>query len=128
MSALPTRVLVIDDDKYMRDLLTRAFVRRGCAVIAAENGEEGLAAARAADFDVVICDVVMPGMDGLAVLEVLKRERPRIEVIMVTGSPGAETAARSAQLGAFEYLAKPFHLAELCALLDAAAAKRRGSV
>lgn len=128
MSALPTRVLVIDDEKILRDLLSLAFVRRGCGVSTAEDGEKGLAAARAADFDVMICDVVMPGMDGLAVLEVLKRERPLIEVIMITGSPRPETAARSLELGAFAYLAKPFHLAELCALLDAAAAKRRGSV
>lgn len=122
-----TRVLVIDDEENLRDMLARAFRRRGFKVSVAESGEKGVAAARAAVFDVVICDVVMAGMDGFAVLEVLKREQPLLEVIMVTGSPRAEAAERAARSGAFDYLAKPFLLAELCVLVDEAAAKRRGS-
>lgn len=126
-SAFRVRVLVIDDEKDLLELLSLALRRRGCVVSVADSGEAGVAAARAAEFDVVICDVVMPGMDGPAVLEVLKRERPTIEVIMVTGSPRAETGARCAQLGAFEYLSKPYRLSELFAAVDAAAVKRRGS-
>lgn len=127
LGSAATRVLVIDDEENLRDMLTRAFRRRGFEVSVAESGEKGVAAARAAEFDVVICDVVMTGMDGFAVLEELKREQPLLEVIMVTGSPRAEAAERAARSGAFDYLAKPFLLAELCVLVDAAAAKRRGS-
>jgi DNA-binding NtrC family response regulator len=121
----PTRVLVVDDEKGLRDMLSYALRRLGCEVSVAEDGERGVAAARAADFDVVICDVMMPGMSGVAVLEILKREQPLVEVIMVTGFPTIETSARSAELGAFEYLAKPYDLMALCALLKTAAARKR---
>ncbi len=119
-----TRVLVVDDEKGLRDMLSYTLRRRGFEVSVAEDGKQGVAAARAADFDVVICDVMMPGMNGVDVLEILKRERPEVEVIMVTGFPSDETAARSAELGAFGYLAKPYELMALCALISAAAARK----
>jgi DNA-binding NtrC family response regulator len=68
---------------------------------------------------------MMPGMDGIAVLEILKRERPAVEVIMVTGFPSDEGAARSVDLGAYEYLAKPYELMALCALIESAASRKR---
>ncbi|MEQ1918259.1 MAG: response regulator [Elusimicrobiota bacterium] len=120
-----TRVLVIDDEPGIRDMLSYSLRRFGCVVSAAANGEQGVAAARAADFDVVICDVMMPGMDGFAVLEILKREQPLVEVIMVTGYPTPETSSRSAELGAFGNLDKPYELGAMRAMIDAAAARKR---
>lgn len=120
-----TRVLVIDDEKGLRDMLAYAFRRMKFEVAVAEDGEKGAAAALAGDFDVVVCDVMMPGMGGIAVLEILKRERPLLEVVMVTGFPTDETSARAMELGAFEYLAKPYEVLALCAVLEKAAARKR---
>lgn len=125
-SPFPARVLVIDDEKGLRDMLHYTLGRQGHSVSVAEDGEAGVAAARAAEFDVVVCDVMMPGLDGIAALEILKRDRPDLEVIMVTGFPTVETSTRAAALGAFQYLAKPYDLPGLCALIDAAAARKRG--
>ncbi len=122
----PKSLLVIDDEKGLRDMLSHALSRRGWKVKTAESGETGVAAARAEDFDVILSDIMMPGMDGLAVLEILKRELPTTEVLLVTGYPTAESSERAAALGAFSYLAKPYDLMALCALLEeAVAAKRR---
>ena len=107
-------------------MLTHTLRRMEFEVAVAEDGEKGVAAALAGDFDVVVCDVMMPGMDGIAVLESLKRSRPALEVVMVTGFPTDETSARAMELGAFEYLAKPYDLTALCAVLEAAVARKRG--
>jgi DNA-binding NtrC family response regulator len=119
------RVLVIDDEKGLRDMLSYFLRRMKCEVVVAEDGEKGVAAALAADFDVVVCDVMMPGMDGIAVLEILKRERPALEFVVVTGYPTDETAARARELGAFDYIAKPYEVAALYAVIQAAARKHK---
>jgi DNA-binding NtrC family response regulator len=118
-------VLVIDDEKGLRDMLAYTFRRMKFDVAVAEDGEKGVAAALGADFDVVVCDVMMPGMDGIAVLEILKRERPLLEVVMVTGFPTDETSARALELGAFDYLAKPYEIPALCTLVEKAAVRKR---
>ncbi len=117
-------VLVIDDEKGLRDMLSYTLARRGFRVKAVESGEKGLEAARAEEIDAVLCDIMMPGMSGLQVLETLKRERPGLEVILATGFPSSESSARAAELGAFAYLAKPYDLFALFALLDEAAARK----
>ena len=124
MSA-PIRVLVIDDEKGLRDMMTFALKRLKFEVDTAENGEKGIVTALAGDFDVVICDVMMPGLDGLAVLEILKRERPELEIILVTGIPDDESAARAMKLGAVDYVAKPYHLPQLLELIEKTAARKR---
>ena len=126
-TSLPTRVLVIDDEKGLRDMLSYTLRRMKFEVAVAEDGEKGVAAALAGDFDVVICDIMMPGMDGLAVLEILKRERPALEVVMVTGFPTDESAARAQDLGAYEYLAKPYEVLTLRDAVESAAARKRAA-
>lgn len=115
-------VLVIDDEKGLRDMLSYALARRGYRVQAVESGEKGVQAALADEHDAVLCDIMMPGMNGLDVLATLKKEKPATEVIVATGFPSAESAERAASLGAFAYLAKPYDLLALFALLDEAAA------
>lgn len=111
-------VLVIDDEKGLRDLLFRALSRNGFRVHTAEDGEQGLEAARRDSPDAVVSDVMMPGLDGLQVLEILKKERPATQVILATGYPSAAGARRAAELGAFAYLTKPYDLNALLALLN----------
>jgi DNA-binding NtrC family response regulator len=120
------RVLVVDDEKGLRDMMSYALKRMKLEVETAENGEKGIAMALAGAYDVVVCDVMMPGLDGVAVLEILKRERPGLEIILVTGIPDEETAARAVKLGAFDYLAKPYNLLLLFELLEKAGARKRG--
>ena len=126
--SVPLRVLVIDDEKGLRDMLCYGLRRMKFEVDTAENGEKGIARALAGGFDVVICDVMMPGLDGMAVLEMLKREEPGLEIIMVTGIPDDEMAARALKLGAFDYLGKPYDLTVLFDLIEKAGARRRLSI
>ncbi len=120
-----TQVLIIDDEKGMRDMLAFTLGKKNFDVTVVESGEKGVAAALGGDFDVVVCDIMMPGLDGIKFLEILKRERPAIEVIVVTGYPHPERYARAKELGAFDFLSKPYAMATLCPLLEAAAARKR---
>lgn len=115
-------VLVIDDEKGLRELLSRALSRNGFRVLAAEDGKKGVEAARRDSPDAVVSDVMMPGLDGLQVLEILKKELPATQFILATGFPSAAGAKRAAELGAFAYLAKPYDLHALLALLNQALA------
>ena len=126
-AASPFRVLVIDDEKGLRDMLSYTLRRLKFEVSVAEDGEKGLAAARAGGFDVILCDVMMPGMNGIEVLEALRREHLPVEVVMVTGYPTVETSTRAEELGAFGYLHKPYDLMALSALLEKAALRGRGA-
>ena len=122
----PTNVLVIDDEKGMRDMLFSTLTRQGYRVGLAEDGERGVEKAGAEIFDVVICDIIMPGMGGVETLKLLKQREPAIEVIMTTGYATLETAAVTLALGAFDFITKPYELAALCALLEKAVVRRRG--
>ena len=113
------RVLVADDDRAIRDSLVRALELEGYEVVAAANGAEALEEARRQPPDVFVLDVMMPGVDGLTVCRVLRAERDRSPILMLTAR--TETADRVAGLdaGADDYLPKPFALEELLARLRA---------
>jgi len=119
------RVLVVDDEKGMRDMLTFNLSQEGYAVDAAENGQMALQAAGDRGYDLVICDLKMPGMDGVQTLAALKELDPDIEVIVATGYATVDTAIASMKKGAYDYIQKPFDLDELHALAEQALAKRR---
>ncbi len=106
-------LLLVDDDADFREVAARRFARSGFPVQQAASGEEALALAERRQFDVAILDMRMPGMSGLDLLEKLRSSNPEAEVIMLTGEGTIETAVRAMKLGAFDYLTKPFPLAEL---------------
>jgi CheY-like chemotaxis protein len=110
-------VLVIDDDPHARDLLSRFLVREGFAVQTARDGEEGLRLARALNPCAILLDVMMPRMDGWAVLSALKAdpELAEISVIMVTM---VQNKGRACSLGADDYLMKPVEWPRLKSVLD----------
>ena len=118
-------ILVIDDDKNQRNMLAFALRDQGYTVVAVESGAQAVAAARADRFDVAICDVMMPDCDGVATLKALKAQHPRLEVVMATGYATPQTAASSMQSGAFNYVAKPYELKDLLAILEKAVARSR---
>lgn len=91
----------------------------------AGSGEEGLKLLAEQDFDVVITDIAMAGMNGMEVLKAVRSSKPDVEVIMVTGYPMIESAVEAMRLGAFHYLAKPYSLEEARMLVARALEKRR---
>jgi DNA-binding NtrC family response regulator len=109
----PIRVLVVDDEAGLRRFLVKELAARGFAADAAASGEEGLKKIAETVYDVVLLDMKMPGMDGLAALREIRRETPAPEVLILTGQGSVESAVEAMRAGAFHYLTKPFHLEEL---------------
>src|SRR5438874_146604 len=122
---MPHSVLIIDDEEPIAWALRRAFEREGYRVAVAATAEDGLAKARQHPPDVVFLDVRLPGMDGLTALGELKKVAPAAAVVVITAHGNLNTAVKAVEGGAFDYLAKPFELAQA---LDAARrALTRGS-
>ena len=119
MVAMSGRVLVVDDDRAIRESLARALELDGYEVALAPDGAAALATIRDDRPDVAIVDVMMPNIDGLTVCRVLRAERDRLPILMLTAR--TETSDRVAGLdaGADDYLPKPFDLDELLARLRA---------
>jgi two-component system, OmpR family, response regulator len=113
--AIQPRVLVIDDEEAIRSALSRALGTEGLAIELAENGEEGLRRALGERYDLVILDLLMPSMDGQAVLRQLLRDRPEQVVLVLSCLADVQSKVDCFELGARDYLAKPFSLAELIA-------------
>ncbi len=104
-------VLVIDDDTMIRKLLHIALASKGFKVFTASNGQEGLDTAKTDEIDVILLDWMMPEMDGMAVLEELKRDRDtkRIPVLMLTAKDGCKDIELAIDKGADDYIVKPFN-------------------
>lgn len=125
ITPLPTRVLLIDDDEALGGLLGEYLGQFGFAVEAFTQPDEGLRAIRAGAPDVVVLDVMMPGMDGFAVCRKV-RESSRVPIVMLTARGGVMDRIVGLELGADDYLPKPFEPRELVARLRAVL--RRGAV
>ena len=120
-----TRILVVDDEDVILASCTRALRADGREIETASSGPQALERIEADGYDVIVLDIMMPGMDGLEVLQRVKESHPDIEVVMVTGLSQIDTAVRSMKLGAFDYLPKPFDPDELALVVERAAERRR---
>jgi two-component system response regulator PilR (NtrC family) len=118
-------VLVVDDEEIMREVLDALLAREGYAVRLAASGQEGLDLARSMSFDAAIVDVMMPGIDGIATLEELRRIDEDLPVIMITAYASLETAVGAMKRGAFDYITKPFKNDEVLAVLKNAVERRQ---
>ncbi len=118
-------ILVIDDEEIMREILETLLVREGYTVRLATNGAEGLELARSLPFDAVIVDMMMPGLDGLQVLEELHKQDEELPVIMITAFASMENAIAAMKKGAFDYITKPFKNDEVLVVLRNAIERRR---
>ena len=118
-------ILIIDDEEIMREILEALLTREGYQVRMAASGEEGLDVARTTTFDAAIVDVMMPGMDGLATLEELKKIDDDLPVLMVTAFASVETAISAMKRGAFDYITKPFKNDEVLIVVRNAVERRR---
>lgn len=121
-----SKLLVVDDEKNLRLVVQKEMTRQGHEVEVAEDGESAWTLIEEEDFDVVLCDINMPHLDGVSLL---RRTRELCqyppEVIMLTGQATVETAIEAMKLGAYDYLTKPYRIAELGALVEAAAEKQQ---
>jgi two-component system OmpR family response regulator len=109
------RILVIDDEQRILRFVVRGLQAEGFQVDSADNGVDGLGSALTGHYDLVVLDLLMPGLDGAAVLRRLLAERPAQAVIVLSCLTAAAIKVRCLELGAEDYLAKPFSLDELLA-------------
>ena len=118
------RVLVVDDAADVGGLLREALSRWGYDVTLATSGREAVRLISHQIFDAALVDIWMPEMDGLQVLEEIKRHDPALEVVMMTGDPMVETAVQALKSGAYDYLIKPLNLDEMQVLMQQVLEKR----
>ncbi len=107
------RVLIVDDEEQIRRVLLKFLNARGFDSQFAGNGEEALRVLGNAPFDLMLADVRMPGMGGIALLEATGKHHPNTGVIMLSGCDDVKLAVKAMQLGALDYIVKPFHLEEV---------------
>jgi two-component system response regulator PilR (NtrC family) len=119
------RVLVVDDELSIRDLLDIALRQEGYDVTLADGGEAAIRALDETEFDLVITDLRMRGVDGLGVLRAIKERAPGTAVLMVTAFASTDTAVEAMKLGAYDYVTKPFKLDELRLTVAGALERKR---
>jgi EAL domain-containing protein (putative c-di-GMP-specific phosphodiesterase class I)/CheY-like chemotaxis protein len=122
---LSARVLLVDDEPAIARALSRILQTAGHIVTSAQSGEEAVSLLGTAAFDVIISDIRMPGMDGLALLRAIRAKDLDVPVAFMTGSPALETVLEAMENGAFRYLTKPVDSDELRALVERAARLHR---
>ena len=103
-----TQVLIIDDETDVCTFFRRLLTRKGYAVVTAANEREAVQALESVSFAVAMVDLKLPDTDGLTLLRQIKARQPGCEVIIMTGYSTIKTAVTAIQLGAYEYLEKPF--------------------
>ena len=126
MEVRPMQVLVVEDEQRMAELLRQGLEEEGHTVVVAANGPDGLAIAETHPFDVIVLDVMLPGMDGFTVAKRLRAVRNQTPVLMLTARDAQQDVVQGLNLGADDYLVKPFSFEVLLARLRAVA--RRGPI
>jgi DNA-binding response OmpR family regulator len=109
------RILVIEDEARIQSFLARGLEAEGYAVACAGDGEQGLALALSLAWDLVVLDLLLPRLGGLQVLRELHRERPSLPIVVLSARGDLQTKLRGFELGATDYIAKPFSIDELLA-------------
>ncbi len=124
-SAQLGRILVVDDDNAVRSFLVEALTDSGHSVAAAADGERAIEMSRGQEFDLVLTDVMMPGISGLEVLSAIKQQSPATEVIVVTAHASLETAVKALRCGAYDLITKPLNDLETLDRVVARALEKR---
>ena len=119
------KVLIAEDEEHLGTILEQFLLGRGYQVTVTRDGASALAALRSEAYDVALLDIVMPEMDGLEVLRHIREEPNHPEVIIITGNGTIETAITAIRLGAYDYLSKPYRMAEIDVLVRRAWERRR---
>lgn len=120
-----SKILVVDDEKDVTETLLHSLTRRGYEVETANTGEDGIKKAQKSKFDIVLLDIKLPGIEGIEVLEEIKKIDPEVEVIMITGHGSIDTAIDTMKKGAYDYVEKPFNSEKIAILMEKALEKHR---
>jgi len=110
---MPEKILVIDDEEAIRDLLTDYLQSKGYDVVTSPDGESGLAHLKETKFDLFLLDLMMPGMSGMDVLRETVAAKIEVPSIIITANASVQTAVEAVKLGAFDYISKPFDLEDI---------------
>jgi two-component system copper resistance phosphate regulon response regulator CusR len=119
------KVLIVDDDPKYRAFVARGLTESGMVCAAAADGEAALAAVRREPFDLILLDVMLPGLQGWDVLEAMRAEGIDVPVIFVTARDGVDERVKGLRMGGDDYIVKPFAFAELVARIHVAARHHR---
>ncbi|UCE54082.1 MAG: response regulator [Desulfobacterales bacterium] len=121
---MKTRVLLVDDEEQFVQALSERLALRDYDITTSLSGDDALKKIKRYNYDVVILDVAMPGIDGIYALREIKKMKPLTEVIMLTGQGTVETAIEGMKLGAFDFLMKPCNTEDLDTKIKKAQARK----
>ena len=124
MASRNSRILIVDDDKGICELLSSLVEREGFEALAAGDGEMALKMVRSEDPDLLLLDIIMPGMDGMEVLRQAKGLDRELPVVLITGYADVSGAVKAMKAGAYDYLPKPFSNHEVIRVAHRALAER----
>ena len=113
------QILLVEDDRNLRGFLRKAFREEGCAVDECESGDRALDRALRRSYDCIVLDLMLPGLDGFSVVKELRQRGVHTPVLILTARDEVDSRVRGLELGADDYLSKPFDLAELMARVHA---------
>lgn len=119
------KVLIVDDEADFLETIVLRLRRRKIDAYGVDGGKKALEIVENERFDVVVLDVLMPGLDGIETLKLLKKKKPFIEVIILTGHGSVESGLQGMQFGAFDYIMKPADLDELLEKIQQAYERKR---
>jgi two-component system OmpR family response regulator len=124
---MPVRVLVVEDDKKIASFIVKGLEQAGFAVDYSDNGEDGLHLALTEPYDAAIIDIMLPKLDGLALIEELRRQKILTPVIILSAKRSVDDRVKGLQTGSDDYLTKPFAFSELLARLQALIRRATGA-
>ena len=121
---LEAKVLLVDDEQDFLETLSNRLEMRGLKVSAVTSGEQAISEAKQQDYDAIVVDLSMPGIDGLETLKRIKADNPNAEIIMLTGHGSIQSGVEAMKLGAGDFLQKPVELSELMSKIGEAKSKK----
>ncbi len=120
------RVLVVEDDLGIGELITDELMREGYAVDWVQDGDEALSLSQSFPYDLIVLDIMLPGQDGFSIAKTLRVKKQTVPILMLTARDGIDDRVKGLELGADDYLVKPFHIKELRARIRALLRRSRG--
>ena len=114
------KVLIVDDEQEYREAMAERLEVRGYTVEKAENGLDALSKIQGANYDAIVLDFMMPGMDGLETLKRIRSQRPDLQVILLTGHATVKSGVEAIKLGAMDFLEKPAEIEKLTGMIEKA--------
>ncbi len=121
---LEAKVLLVDDEQDFLETLSNRLEMRGLKVSAVTSGEQAISEAKQQDYDAIVVDLSMPGIDGLETLKRIKADNPNAEIIMLTGHGSIQSGVEAMKLGAGDFLQKPVELSQLMDKISEAKGKK----